>query len=163
MCCFITTRETIYYSSVPLKEFTYYTDRTISEAVRSTLAIPIAFTPNIVKIDGVTHHMMDGGITNNTSIVPLKQFSDCVIGITSKFYPKIRKRVNLFTGFTQTFQAMRRSSLYYQQEDADLWIEVDVKDSEVFGGVKELEYCEQCGYDAVMEYTKRNLLDGIIK
>ena len=33
------------------------------------LAITIAFTPNIVKIDGVTHQMIDGGITKITAFV----------------------------------------------------------------------------------------------
>ncbi len=45
---------------------------------------------------------------------------------------------------------MRRSSLSYQKREADLWIEVDVKKTKIFDSKDALDYCEQCGYDTVM-------------
>lgn len=156
----ITQRKTIYYSSKTLQdEFTYYSDRLVSEAVRSSCSLPIIFLPNKVKIDNRIHHMMDGGITTNTPVLPLRQFADFVIGVESKYYnTEQRQRINFFTAFTETFQAMRRSSLSYQKREADLWIEVDIKKTKVFDSKYALDYCEQCGYDAVMDLAKRGIL-----
>lgn len=44
----ITKRKSIYYSSSPMEKFTYYDDRPISEAIRSSSSIPVIFTPNFV-------------------------------------------------------------------------------------------------------------------
>lgn len=152
----ITQRKTIYYSSQSIEEFTYYSDRLVSEAVRSSCSLPIIFIPNKIKINNRVHHMMDGGITTNTPVIALKQFSDFVIGVESKYYNlKERQRINFFTAFTETFQAMRRSSLAYQKREADLWIEVDIKKTKVFDSSDALDYCEQCGYDAVMDLAKK--------
>lgn len=152
----ITKRESIFYSSVPMHEFTYYSDRPIAEAIRSTSSIPVIFTPHKVSINGKTHHMMDGGITSNTPVLPLKQFSDFVIGIEPKYYnTQERQKIHFLSAFTETFQAMRRSSLYFQKKEADLWIEVDVQKCKVFGGSRELEYCEKCGYEAVMKVAEQ--------
>lgn len=152
----ITQRKTIYYSSQSIEEFTYYSDRLVSEAVRSSCSLPIIFIPNKTKINNRVHHMMDGGITTNTPVIALKQFSDFVIGVESKYYNlKERQRINFFTAFTETFQAMRRSSLAYQKREADLWIEVDIKKTKVFDSSDALDYCEQCGYDAVMDLAKK--------
>lgn len=124
----ITQRKTIYYSSRTLNhEFTFYSDRLVSEAVRSSCSLPIIFIPNKIKINNIVHHMMDGGITTNTAV-------------------------------TETFQAMRRSSNFHQKREADLWIEVDVKKTRVFDNKNALDYCEQCGYDAVMDLAKRGIL-----
>ena len=150
----ITKRETIYYSSVPLTDHTFYTNRPISEAIRSSCSIPVIFTPHKVTIENRVHHMMDGGITNNTPILPLKQFSNFVLGIEPRYYnTKERQSIHFFTAFTETFQAMRRSSLYFQKKEADLWIEVDVKKTKVFGGSLELDYCEKCGYEAILQHA----------
>lgn len=152
----ITKRKSIYYSSVPIKEFTYYTDRNISEAIRSSASIPVIFTPNKTVINNKIHYMMDGGITSNTPTLPLKQFSNFVIGIEPKYYNLQEKsKIHFISAFTETFQAMRRSSLYFQKKEADLWVEVDVQKSKVFGAAKELEYCEKCGYEAMMKYAKQ--------
>lgn len=156
----ITQRKTIYYSSKILNdEFTFYSDRLVSEAVRSSCSLPIIFIPNKVKINNKIHHMMDGGITTNTAVLPLKQFSDFVIGVESKYYnTKQRQKIHFFTAFTETFQAMRRSSLWYQKREANLWIEVDIKKTKVFDSVDVLDYCEQCGYDAVMDLAQKGIL-----
>lgn len=156
----ITQRKAIYYSSKILNdEFTFYSDRLVSEAVRSSCSLPIIFIPNKVKINNKIHHMMDGGITTNTAVLPLKQFSDFVIGVESKYYnTKQRQRIHFFTAFTETFQAMRRSSLWYQKREANLWIEVDIKKTKVFDSVDVLDYCEQCGYDAVMDLAQKGIL-----
>lgn len=152
----ITKRKLIYYSSVPINEFPYYTDRPISEAIRSSSSIPIIFTPNKVSIGNKIHYMMDGGITSNTPVLPLKQFSNFVIGIEPKYYnTQEKQKIHFLSAFTETFQSMRRSSLYFQKKEADLWIEVDVQKSKVFGGSNELEYCEKCGYEAVMKYSEQ--------
>lgn len=152
----ITKRESIYYSSAHMKEFTHYTDRPISEAIRSSSSIPVIFTPNKTSINRDIHYMMDGGITNNTPALPLKQFSNFVIGLEPKYYnTQEKKNIHFISAFTETFQAMRRSSLYFQRKEADLWIEVDVQKCKVFGGPNELEYCEKCGYDAVMKYANQ--------
>lgn len=148
----ITQRKTIYYSSKALDdEFTFYSDRLVSEAVRSSCSLPIIFIPNKIKINNRVHHMMDGGMTTNTAVLPLKQFTDFVVGVEAKYYnTKARQRINFFTAFTESFQAMRRSSLSYQKREADLWIEVDVKKTKIFDSKDALDYCEQCGYDTVM-------------
>lgn len=152
----ITKREQIYYSSVPMKEFTYYDDRPISEAIRSTSSIPVIFTPNKICVNNKPHYMMDGGIVSNTPVLPLKQFSNFVIGIEPKYYnTQEKKKIHFLSAFTETFQSMRRSCLYFQKKDADLWIEVDVQKCKVFGGSNELEYCEKCGYETVMKYAKQ--------
>lgn len=130
----ISKREIAYYSSKVLNgNFTYYQNRNIAEAIRSTLALPLLFTPNKVKIDNTNHFMLDGGIMTDTLISPLKQFLNYVVGVTNKFYPKQRKRVNLFTGFTQTFQSMRKSYLF----------------------------CEEIGYKTTMECAKEHYFDEI--
>lgn len=148
----ITQRKTIYYSSKELDEFPYYTDRDVSEAIRSSCSFPIAFIPNKVKIDNKFHHLMDGGITANTPVVPLSQFSDFVIGLETKYKgTKERQRINFFTMFVQGFQSMRRSALLYQKREADLWIEIDVEKTKVFDSVEALKYCEKLGYKAVKE------------
>lgn len=140
----ISKREIAYYSSRPLKQnVTCYQDRTISEAIRSSSALPLLFTPHKVKIKDVNHFMLDGGIMTNTLVSPLRQFSNFVVGVTNKFYPKERKHVNLFTGFTQTFQSMRKSYLFNEKQNSDLWIEVDVKTNQFFGSVDEIKYCEE--------------------
>lgn len=156
----VTSRETVYYSSRPLnKDFTCYTDRTLYEAIRSTCSLPLIYIPNRVKIDGKFHYMSDGGITTNTPVIALRQFSDFIIGVTTKHNKlKKRKRINLFTGFVQMFQSMRRSSLFYQKQEADLWVEVDVKKVGIFGKKCDIEYCEKCGYDAVMDAVKNGKL-----
>ena len=46
---------------------------------------------------------------------------------------------------------MRRSSLCYQKKEADLWLEVNIEHIGIFGKKKALDYCEQCGYNAVMD------------
>ena len=137
----ISERNILYYSSKPLKgNLKYYCDRSISEAIRSTCTIPLMFTPNKIIVDGKNHFMLDGGILTNTLVLPLKQFSDCVIGITNKFYPKERDRVNLFTGFVQTFQSMRRCFLAKEKEQCDLWIEIDCKTNKFAGSSDEARY-----------------------
>lgn len=158
----ISKREITYYSSKPLEgNVTYYQDRRISEAIRSTSALPLLFTPNKVRIDNVNHFMLDGGIMTNTLVSPLRQFSDFVVGITNKFYPKQRQHVNLFTGFTQTFQSMRKSYLFNEKQNSDLWIEVDVKTNKFLGSADEIRYCEERGYQTTMQCAKEHYFDGI--
>ena len=155
----ITQRKTIYYSSKPLNEFTFYSDRLVAEAVRSSCSFPIIFIPNKIKINNKIHHMMDGGITTNTAVIPLKQFSDFVIGLETKYYgTKQRQRINFFTMFTEGFHSMRRSSLLYQKREADLWIEIDVNKTKVFDSIKALEYCEELGYKAIKDLAERQIL-----
>lgn len=159
----ITKRQSIYYSSVPLEDFTYYTNRPISEAIRSSSSIPIIFTPNKVSINNKFHYMMDGGIMQNTPTLPLKQFTDFVIGIEPKYYnTQEKQKIHFFSAFTETFQAMRRSSLYFQKKEADLWIEVDVQKTRVFGDTDDLDYCEKCGYETVMKNAKQLFENKII-
>lgn len=159
----ITTRETVYYSSKPLKEFTCYTDRLLSEAIKSSSTLPVIYIPNKVIIEKRVHHMMDGGITNNTPVLPLREFSNFIIGIESKYYnTKARQKIHFFTAFTETFQAMRRSALIHQKKGADLWVEVDVKKVKVFDKGNALEYCEQCGYNAIMDLAKDGKLMEMI-
>ena len=147
----------IYYSSKPLKgNYKYYCDKKFSEAIRSSCAIPLMFTPNKVVIDGKNHYMLDGGILTNTLVKPLRQFSDYIIGVTNKFYPKERSRVNLFTGFTQTFQAMRRTYLSNEKKYADLWIEVDEKTNRFVGSKEEIRHFENLriyGYYGIRKKT----------
>lgn len=88
----ITKRKSIYYSSSPMEKFTYYDDRSISEAIRSSSSIPVIFTPNRVSINNKIHYMMDGGITSNTPTLPLKQFSNFVIGLEPKYYNTQEKK-----------------------------------------------------------------------
>lgn len=157
----ITQRKTIYYSSRKLKDFPYYTDRYVSEAIRSSCSFPIVYIPNKVKMDNKVHHLMDGGITTNTPVVPLKQFSDFVIGIETKYKgTKERQKINFFTMFTEGFQSMRRSALLYQKREADLWIEIDVGNTKVFDSIEAIEYCEKLGYKAIKEIFGK---DGIKK
>ena len=156
----ITKRETVYYSSRPIKDKTYHMERSIAEAIRSTTSLPVIFVPNKVKIDYQIHHMVDGGTTTNIPVLPLKQFSDRVLGIEAKYYnTKERQRINFFTGFTETFQAMRRSAHSYQKEGADLWLEIDVQRTGMFASEKAMEYCEECGYQAMMELIKTGYLE----
>lgn len=160
----ISAREVIYYSSKPLEEnCKYYTDRNFSEALRSTCAIPLMFTPNKVIIEGKNHFMLDGGILTNTLIRPLRQFSDYVIGVTNRFYPKQRKRVNLGTGFTQTFQSMRRNFLSEERQSADLWIELEPKTNKFVGDKKTIEQYVELGYNTTMKYVKQHYFDEVIK
>ena len=156
----ITQRKTIYYSSRALSdEFTFYSDRLVSEAVRSSCSLPIIFTPNKTKINNRVHHMMDGGLTAHTAVLPLREFSDFVIGVEAKYYnTKERQRINFFTAFTETFQAMRRSSLAYNKRETDLWIEVDVQKTKIFDSKDALDYCEKCGYEAVMKLAKEGII-----
>jgi len=140
----ISAREIIYYSSKELHTGnTCYYDRKIIEAIRSSSAVPLLYTPNKVEINGINHFMLDGGIMTNTLVQPLKQFSDFVIGVSTKFYPKQRKRVNLFTGFVQTFQSMRRSHFISEKFSADLWIEPDLGSNKFIDSAKKIKYYEQ--------------------
>lgn len=158
----ISKREIAYYSSKVLNgNFTYYQNRNIAEAIRSTSALPLLFTPNKVKINNTNHFMLDGGIMTNTLISPLKQFSNYVVGVTNKFYPKQRKRVNLFTGFTQTFQSMRKSYLFCEKQKADLWIQVDSKSDKFLGSSDDIKFCEEIGYKTTMECAKEHYFDEI--
>lgn len=158
----ISKRAIAYYSSKPLEgNVTYYQDREISEAIRSTTALPLLFTPHKVIIDGKNHFMLDGGILTNTLVSPLRQFSDYVIGVTNKFYPKQRSKVNLFTGFTQTFQAMRKSYLFNEKQKSDLWIQVDAKSDKFMGSLNDIKYCEEIGYITTMECAREHYLDEI--
>lgn len=134
----ISKREVVYYSSKPLKgNVKYYCDRKVSEAIKSSGSLPLLYNPNKAVIDGENHFMLDGGILTNTLITPLKEYSDFIIGVSNKFYPKQRKRVNLFTGFVQTFQSMRRTFLKNEREQANLWIECDLKTND-FSGKREM-------------------------
>lgn len=158
----ISKREIAYYSSKSLEgNVTCYQDRNVSEAIRSTSALPLLFTPNKVKIDNTNHFMLDGGIMTNTLVSPLRQFADYVIGVTNKFYPKQRKRVNLFTGFTQTFQSMRKSYLFCEKQNADLWIQVDAKSDKFLGSLEDIRFCEEIGYITTIECAKEHYFDEI--
>ena len=56
----ISKRQIAYYSSEPLEgNVVYYQDRKIAEAIRSTSALPLLFTPNKVKI-GDSYHFKIG-------------------------------------------------------------------------------------------------------
>lgn len=153
----ISNREIAYYSSKPLEgNVTYYCNRSISEAIRSSCAVPLLFTPHKVKIEDKNHFMLDGGILTNTLVTPLRQFSDYVIGITNKFYPKERTRVNLGTGFVQTFQSMRRSYLWNEKQNSDLWIQIDSKMNRFVGSKDEIKHFENlrlCNDDAMCKRT----------
>lgn len=139
----ISNREIAYYSSKPLEgNYAYYCDRSFSEAIRSSCAVPLLFTPHKVKMEDKIHFMLDGGILTNTLVTPLRQFSDYVIGITNKFYPKERSRVNLGTGFVQTFQSMRRSYLWNEKQNSDLWIQIDSKMNRFVGSRDEIKHFE---------------------
>lgn len=114
----ITKRKSIYYSSSPMEKFTYYDDRPISETIRSSSSIPVIFTPNRVSINNKIYYMMDGGITSNTPTLPFKQFSNFVIGLEPKYYnTQEKKKIHFLSAFTETFQSMRRSSLYFQKKE----------------------------------------------
>lgn len=114
----ITKRKSIYYSSSPMEKFTYYDDRPISETIRSSSSIPVIFTPNRVSINNKIYYMMDGGITSNTLTLPFKQFSNFVIGLEPKYYnTQEKKKIHFLSAFTETFQSMRRSSLYFQKKE----------------------------------------------
>ena len=140
----ISAREIVYYSSKKLNtKMTCYYDRKVLEAIRSSSSLPLLYVPNTVKIDGINHFMLDGGIMTNTLISPLKQFSNYVIGVTTKFYPKQRSKINLFTGFTQTFQSMRRSHFYYEKDLADLWLEIDLGTNKFVGDIEQIRHFEQ--------------------
>ena len=140
----ISAREIVYYSSKEIQtNTTCYYNREILEALRSSSAMPLLYTPNKVEINGLNHFMLDGGIMTNTLVSPLKQFSDFVIGVTTKFYHKQRERVNLFTGFTQTFQSMRRSHFVYEKDLADLWIELDLGSNKFVGEIEQIRHFEQ--------------------
>lgn len=146
----ITKRETMYYSSKPLENLTFYSDRTVWEAIKSTCCFPFVFTPNKIKMDKKVHYMMDGGVTTNTAVVPLKQFSDFVIGIGTKFYEKDEKdNMNIAKMIKQGFQSMRRSSLREQKQSADLWIDIDVGKIGVFANINKADYLEELGYQAI--------------
>lgn len=101
-----------------MEKFTYYDDRPISETIRSSSSIPVIFTPNRVSINNKIYYMMDGGITSNTPTLPLKQFSNFVIGLEPKYYnTQEKKKIHFLSAFTETFQSMRRSSLYFQKKE----------------------------------------------
>lgn len=151
----ISDRKVVYYSSKKINSNTdCFYDRPVSEAIRSSSAIPLFFTPYKIRLEDKNHFMLDGGILTNTLITPLKQFSDFTIGITNKFYPNERSRVNLFTGFTQTFQSMRRTFLSYEKQNADIWIEIDSNMNKFVGNAKEMEYLEELGYNETMKALK---------
>lgn len=158
----ISKREIVYYSSKPLEgNVTYYQNREISEAIRSTSALPLFFTPYKVIMKNQNHFMLDGGILTNTLVSPLKQFSDYVIGITNKFYPKQRSRINLFTGFTQTFQSMRKSYLFNEKQMSDLWIQIDARSDKFIGSLDDIKYCEEIGYKTTIKCVKEHFGDNI--
>lgn len=46
------------------------------------------------------------------------------------------------TGFVQTFQSMRRSYLWNEKQNSDLWIQVDSKMNRFVGSKDEIEYFE---------------------
>lgn len=160
----ISAREVVYYSSKELDEnYKCYMNRTFSEALSSTCAIPLMFTPHKVVIGGQNHYMLDGGILTNTLVRPLKQFSDYVIGVTTEFHPKQRRRINLGTGFTQTFQSMRRTFLTEERQAADVWIEIKTKSNKFIGSKKEAAFYVEEGYKTTMQYAEQHYFDEIIK
>lgn len=151
----LSSREIVYYTSKPLKsDITQYCDRNISEAVRSSSALPLLFTPYKVVIDNVNHFMLDGGILTNTLVLPLKEFSNFIIGTSVKFYPKQRSRINLFTGFTQTFQSMRRQYLCNERKNSDLWIEIDLGSNRFIGKKEEIKQYAELGYKETIKKLK---------
>lgn len=159
----LSSRETVYYSSKKLDEnVTCYCDRKVSEAIKSSGSLPLLYNPNKVVINGENHYMLDGGILTNTLITPLKKYSNFVIGVSNKFYPKKRKRVNLFTGFTQTFQAIRRSWLKNEREKADIWIECDLKTNDFSGKREMMKHYEQIGYETAMKIFKEKEIEKIL-
>ena len=149
-------RELSYYSSVDLKcKNAFYTNRSASEAVCCSCALPILFIPKKVYINNVHHYMLDGGIPANTLVTPLKEFKYPVVALTNKYYAKNRKHINIFTGFMQTFQAMRRSYLFNERNAADILVEIDCKTNKFFGTHDEIRYYEQLGYDTIMNNKER--------
>jgi len=153
----ITVKETIYYASKEIKNEKCYTDRPIAEAVRSTCAFPFLFMPNNVYINGELHQFLDGGMTNNTPTTHMNEFVDIVIGIENIYRKKINhKKVNIITGIRNTFQAMRRTAVVHQRDDADIWLQVDCKDVGVIGGINKVEFCYKQGYEAAKKLIAEN-------
>lgn len=149
----ITTKQTIYYSSKNIKGTSCLTDRKISEAIKSTTSFPFLFKPNCINISGKNHQMMDGGMECNTPTMYLNQFSDFIIGVEAKYCKTINynKKVNLITGIRNTFQAMRRSAVEYQKQNANIWIEVDLGKVNVIGSDEEIDYCIKKGYEETIK------------
>lgn len=153
----ITKKETVYYTSMPILGETCLLDRSISEAVKSSSSFPVLFYPNTVSIDGKIHQMMDGGMECNVPTFHLKDFSDFVIGVEVHYKKKINHshKVNFFTGCRNMFQAMRRSAISYQKENAHLWITIDLKNcNKVIGSPSDVVYCEKRGYEETMKLFK---------
>jgi len=159
----LSSRETVYYSSKKVEESVIcYCDRKVSEAIKSSGSLPLLYNPNKVVINGENHYMLDGGILTNTLITPLRKYSNFVIGVSNKFYPKKRKRINLFTGFTQTFQAIRRSWLRNEKEKADLWIECDLETNDFSGKREMMKHYEQIGYETTMKIFKEKGIEKVL-
>lgn len=160
----ITTKETVYYSSKPIKNEKYYMERTIAEAVKNTSSLPLLYTPNNVYIDGQLHQFSDGGMTHNTPTAHMNEFSDVVVGIEVIYHKRIEgKKVNLIAGIRNTFQTMRRSAVIWQKKMADIWIPIDLQEVDIIGGEQEIEKCISTGYETVMKMVKEGKLDPILK
>ncbi len=159
----LSSREVVYYSSKVVDEnVTCFYDRKVSEAIKSSGSLPLLYNPNKVVIDGENHYLLDGGILTNTLVTPLKKYSNFVIGVSNKFYPKKRKRINLFTGFTQTFQSIRRPWLRNEREKADLWIECDLKTNDFSGKREMMKQYEKIGYETTMKIFKEKGIEKIL-
>jgi len=162
MPCFIpaldiSQKQTVYYSSVNLKDEKCYLDRPLYEAVRNTSSLPFFFIPNSVYIDGELHQFLDGGIMNNTPTKHLRDFVDVVIGVENIYHKKIDKRkVNIVSGMRAGFQSMRRTAVTYQQDNSDIWLQVDCKNVSYVGSSKDAEFCFMQGYEAAKKMIAEN-------
>ncbi len=149
----ITNKETVYFSSRNIEGEKCLLDRKIEEAVKSSCSLPILYLPNNIYIDGKLHQFLDGGMSNNTPSIHLKEFCDVVIGVENIYYKRTNNRkVNIITGIKNTFQGMRRSAVINQRNAADIWIQVDCKKVGVLGNKKDIDFCIEQGYKATMEY-----------
>ena len=158
----ITFKETVYYSSKPIKDEKYYTDRPIWEAVKNTCTLPMLYLPNNVYIDGQLHQFLDGGMTNNTPSIHMNEFAEVIVGIENLYNKEVNnKKVNLITGIRNTFQGMRRSAVINQKNAATIWITIDCNDTGIIGDEKDVLACMKAGYDTTMNMYKEGLLDII--
>ena len=153
----VTNKKTIYYSSRELNGEECYLDRPIAEAIQSSAALPLLFTPNTVYINGNMHQFLDGGMTNNTPTNHLDEFSDIVIGVESKYYKNLKgKKLNFVTGIRNTFQGMRRSANTFQKKYSNIWISVDCGGNQVFGTEDDMQKYYEAGYNAAKQALSEN-------
>ena len=132
-------------SDMELGRVKVFSEGELAPIVVASCSIPMLFTPML--IDG--HHYLDGGVFMNLPIQPLRDCCEKIIALNLNHINEEEYHSNLIYVAQRSFSMTVISNTMASIPDADLYIDLDTKDANVYDMGKIPELFEK-GYESAV-------------